>query len=301
MMRKQALSLALRGAVVALASVSAGCLQPIGNLDNGPLNSTFAVSDFYTPSGYMGDGEYFGKLTGQVNQGCKEPRPVGHKGNCYVFTYYPNDNNMDPWAGVFWVYPANNWGSSAGHAIDSQVFQQIRFSVAYNGPNPYTFNQAPQFLNGLAGSINPNGNFDPAMDKPYLPPGSIDHVDALAATTAAQMGLDVTPDFKQFHIPLTDLTKSSLCWSTGQTAFAPNCAPKKDANGNPVLDANGQPIELANDLIAAFGWSVHYPSDQVKCADNEVPCPTSKYVNPGPVTLYFDDIVWDTEPAPATP
>jgi hypothetical protein len=286
-MRKTALSFALGGALVALTLVPTGCLPSISDLDNGPLNQTFAVSDVYTPSGYMGDGEFFGKLTGKTNDGCKEPRPAGHRGNCYVFTYYPNDVNQDPWAGVYWVFPANNWGDTYGHAIDTGKFQQIRFYAAYDGPNPYTFNNSPQFLNGLAGNINPNGNFSPPPDMPNAP--GIDHVDALAASTAAKMGTEVTGDFKQFHIPLTDFAKGQLCWFPG-AAFAPNCATE--------TNAQGMQIQVANDLIAAFGWSLHYPSDQVKCVDSTTPCPTSKYANPGPVKLYFDDIVWDTDPAP---
>jgi hypothetical protein len=291
-MRKTALSFAL--ALTALGSASVGCMPSINNLDTGPLTTTFAVSDVYTPSGYMGDGEYFGNLVGQVNEGCKEPRPPGARGNCYVFTYYPNTVNQDPWAGVYWVYPANNWGDTYGHAIDSSKFQQIRFYAAIEAPMPYTFSGAPQPFNALVGNINPMTNFDNK--------GGVDHADALYATTAAAVGTEITSDLKQFHIQLTDFAKGQLCYypptpaMNGMPAmegatFAPNC--------ETVTNAQGMQIQVANDLIAAFGWAIHYPGDTTTCADATMPCPTSKWLNVKPVKIYLDDIVWDTEPAPA--
>jgi hypothetical protein len=279
MKRKTALSFSLCCVLVALGAVSAGC-QPSLTYDNSPLSQTFAVSDIYTPSGYMGDGEFFGKLVGKTNEGCK-PRPPNARGNCYVFTYFPNTVDQDPWAGVYWTFPANNWGDTPGHAIHSGNFQQISFYAAVVGPNPYTFNGAPQFFNGLTGNINPNGGFTSR--------GGLDHADAVYAATAAQVGTDITGDLKQFHIPLTDLSKGQLCYSPG-AAFAPNC--------ETVTNSMGMQISVADDLIGAFAWSVHYPSDQVKCSVSTSPCPTSKFVNPPPVTIYLDDIVWDTEPAP---
>src|SRR5450432_726841 len=102
--------------VIAVAAAAAGCLPSISDLDHGPLTNTFAVSDVFSPSGFMGDGEDFGSLTLQTNEGCKEPRPPNAQGNCYVFTYYPNSiPGQDPWAGAFWVFPSNSWGSYPGH------------------------------------------------------------------------------------------------------------------------------------------------------------------------------------------
>src|ERR1700736_3021317 len=137
---RQGLRLAWPLRLAALALTVAGCLPSISDLDHGPLNSTFAVSDFFSPSGYMGDGEFFGKMIGTTNEGCKQPRPPGARGNCYSFTYQPNDIDVDPWAGVFWVFPANSWGSTSGHAIDIAQFKQISFWAAIEGPTPYAVN-----------------------------------------------------------------------------------------------------------------------------------------------------------------
>jgi len=240
-----------------VAMTLGGCLPSIDDIDNGPLTSTFAVTDYYTPSGYMGDGEKIGLLAATVNQGCK-PRPDGARGNCYAFTYHTNPDKTQSleaaWAGAYWVFPANNWGSYPGHAIDSKVFKQVRFYAAVEGPTPFTFKGAPQLLNALVGNIDPMGFYNSI--------GLEDHKDALSATTAAQPGLDIGPDLKQFHIPLTDFAKMSC---------------RRGA----ACDDQG----FANDLIAAFGWSVHYPSDQ----DPD---------KTGFIKIYFDDIVWDTEAPP---
>jgi hypothetical protein len=263
--------------VIGLVLAGGGCLPPLDNLDQGPLNSTFAVSDYYTPSGYMGDGAYLGLLTQKVNQGCR-PRPAGAQGNCYVFTYNPNTFGRDPWAGVFWVFPSNSWGSMYGHAIDTAPFKQIRFWAAIEGPTPFTENGGlPISFNGLVGGINPNGGFAST--------GLPEHKDGVKASFGAVIGTDIGPEFKQFHIPLTDAVKGSEC--TGN----PSCTPP----GETVFG-------LATDLIAAFGWAFHYPDDGPGCKPDKLigaRCPTDQFAAPpAPVRVFLDDIVWDTQDPP---
>jgi hypothetical protein len=283
-------------ACTSLAFAATGCLPSISDLDSGPLTKTFALSDYYTPSGYMGDGANFGSLVGQTNAGCK-PRPAGARGNCYVFTYYPNHTDSEPWAGVFWVFPANNWGSSYGHAIDSTRFKQVRFYAAIEGPTPYTVGGSVPNLKLIAGTINdPNGT--------YTQDGNLQHIDGIGVTTSKKVGSEVTTELKQFHMPIDESARQHLC-NLGPP-YSDNCATVMDANGQPVLDpTNGSPILYANDLIGGFAWALPYPRDSVQCADGTTDCrgqnKTSQFVNPKPVKIYFDDIVWDTEPAPATP
>jgi hypothetical protein len=89
--------------------------------DLGPIElSTFAVSDFFTPSGHMGDGETPGHLKMEVNENCRVSDT--EYGNCYRFTYGPPSNRL--WAGVFWVSPANNWGSEPGRSFYPWVFDK---------------------------------------------------------------------------------------------------------------------------------------------------------------------------------
>jgi hypothetical protein len=281
---------------------ASGCLPSISDLDQGPLTSTFAVSDYFTPSGFMGDGQYFGNLVGTTNQDCKLPRPAAEgvgaaRGNCYKFTYYPNQIDKDAWAGVFWVFPANSWGSTYGHAIDMTKFKRVSFFAAIEAPTPYTVDGSPQPFNGLVGGIDPGNQFTPW-----------NYADGAKASTSAAIGTALTSEYKQFHIALTDFNKGSNC----KIPFDPSTgvADNKAENCADATDEMGQPIRIANDLIGAFGWSLHYPNDSATClpppppAPGEAPLPatwcqsgqhSSQFVNPKPVVVYLDDIVWETQ------
>ena len=82
------------------------------------------------------------------------------RGNCYAFTYWPNDvDGVDPWAGVFWVFPSNSWGSVSGRAVDLSKFKQISFWAAVDGPTPYTIGGNKIPFVGQAGGIDPKGGF----------------------------------------------------------------------------------------------------------------------------------------------
>src|SRR5262249_55622834 len=91
---------------------------------SGPINGPFLVSDYYVPSGLMGDGAYPGQLTLDINKNCKQPRPPGAQGDCYHFLYKVADVR---WAGAFWVFPSNSWGSSPGRNV---------FGPVDKGPDP---------------------------------------------------------------------------------------------------------------------------------------------------------------------
>jgi hypothetical protein len=287
---RQGLRLAWPLRLAAVALTAAGCLPSISDLDNGPLNSTFAVSDFFAPSGYMGDGEFFGNLQGTTNEGCK-PRPAGARGNCYSFTYRPNNIDVDPWAGVFWAFPANSWGSTPGHAIDISRFKQISFYAAIVGPTPYMVdgNQVP-FV-GQAGGIDPKGG--------YASKGEVDYVDGVKTSNAWLVGAPdgITTEMKQFHVPIADFDKYRGCQDPAklkELGKAPNCT----GGEAEFMDQTAQ----ATFLIGAFAWALHYPTDIVKCADPNVDCHSglhsSMFVDPLPVKIYLDDIVWDTQEAP---
>lgn len=123
---------------IALVLLSAcGPGDPLDQLGHtGPLDGPFAVSDFFSPSGDMGDGAVAGPLTTDINENCKE-RPAGARGDCYRFTYVPS---TQLWAGVYWQYPSNNWGTQAGWPLGQRVtdmgtlpvFTSVKFQVASN-------------------------------------------------------------------------------------------------------------------------------------------------------------------------
>jgi hypothetical protein len=98
----------------------------------GALEAPFAVSNFFSPSGYMGDGERAGFLKADVlGGGCKARLPQA-VGDCYRFTYRPDAKR---WVGVYWVYPANNWGTRAGRRVEGKRFKEVRLQAASETPD----------------------------------------------------------------------------------------------------------------------------------------------------------------------
>lgn len=61
----------------------------------------------YIPSGWMGD---YGDL--KMNPGCTQG-PHGGK-TCIQITYSGKMTQNAGWSGIFWQYPANNWGTKPG-------------------------------------------------------------------------------------------------------------------------------------------------------------------------------------------
>jgi hypothetical protein len=222
MMRREVRLVAMASALGVAAA--AGCGRTGIEVDSGPPESTFAVSDYFSPTGLIADGTSPGLLGMQVNEGCK-PRPPNARGNCYVFTYHTNPGENGPFAGMFWLFPDANWGSNPGRAVDTTRFQQIRFSAAVEGPTPFTTSNG---VDGVfvtrAGEINSFNN----------PQG---HADAFALDGSATIGPDIGSDLKAFHLPITDSDRTL------------NCVDPK------VVCANG----AASALISAFSWALAYP------------------------------------------
>jgi len=95
-------------------SGGAGGTGGAGGGGSGQLAVPFTLSDYFAPSGYMGDGMQPGNINAETSTGACAPRPPGAKGDCYKFTYTPK---AQLWAGVYWQYPANNWGAMPGKMI----------------------------------------------------------------------------------------------------------------------------------------------------------------------------------------
>lgn len=117
------------GVLVPLGSLlllSCGPVALVDNVENpGPIEGSFSVSDYFSASGYMGDGMTPDMLTAEVNENCKA-RPHGAEGNCYRFELKFGE---EKWGGVYFQYPANNWGSEPGRSIDT-AFERARFTMA---------------------------------------------------------------------------------------------------------------------------------------------------------------------------
>ncbi len=100
--------------VASLALLACGAPDEAGRAKSGPVNGPFLVSDHFTPSGFMGDGAIPGRLTVGINKNCKMPRPPGAQGDCYHYLYKVGDVK---WAGSYWVYPSNSWGTVPGRDV----------------------------------------------------------------------------------------------------------------------------------------------------------------------------------------
>ena len=99
-------------------------IKPSGTPESLPVS----VDDYWSPSGYMGDGEVGGILTT-----CPQ-RPESAVGVCHGFNWMPVDDGPG-WAGVYWQYPENNWGEpdENGERLPGLTMpagaQSIRFSA----------------------------------------------------------------------------------------------------------------------------------------------------------------------------
>jgi hypothetical protein len=106
--RRHRLGVSLR--LLLLFTVLLGCVAP-ADPPVEPVPVPFAVSDYYSPDGFWGDGETFGFM--DVQRVCPD-RPADAQGDCYTVTYRPGPKR---YGGIFWQYPHNNWGFERGRQI----------------------------------------------------------------------------------------------------------------------------------------------------------------------------------------
>lgn len=102
------------GSLAMLVSVS-GCVED-PEISVVPL--PFTVSDYYAPSGFMGDGSFTDRdaIVLTVDDDRCAPRSDDAQGSCYRFEYSPLDDGMG-WGGVYWQSPPGNWGTEPGRPI----------------------------------------------------------------------------------------------------------------------------------------------------------------------------------------
>ena len=188
-----------------------GCL-PSDVPDSGPLTETFAVSDYYSPSGFMGDGANFRHLYADIGENCAE-RPPNARGQCFTFTYFKDTTPTGVgWAGAFWVFPGNNWGSRPGHAIDTTKFHSIHFFMAIDYP--------PEPPDVAAMGISPEA---PKVTYGIQNNGFM-NADAISGSIFPQVGSTMT----EFWLPFPDLspvtTNDSLIGAFGWAIAFPDYA-----------------------------------------------------------------------------
>ncbi len=97
------------------STTGTGASTSSGSTD--PAKLPFAVDDYFAASGYMGDGESPGGISDST--ACPE-RAGDALGVCHHLVWTPKSNG---WAGIYWQYPAGNWGTSPGYQIEPGATQ----------------------------------------------------------------------------------------------------------------------------------------------------------------------------------
>jgi hypothetical protein len=79
----------------------------------------------FVSSGFMGDGSTAGLITmtpakmGDPTDCHAMRASATAAGNCHIVVYMPPATGGMGWGGVYWQYPANNWGMKPGFPIPS--------------------------------------------------------------------------------------------------------------------------------------------------------------------------------------
>jgi hypothetical protein len=124
-----------RAFAAVLLLLTPACSVP--DIDPQPIQAPFTVSDYYVPSGFMGDASVLGRSVKPMDlsyEHCR-PRPVGAHGDCYRFVYTPvpiADGGVG-WAGVYWQSPANNWGQDAPQKMQPNATRVAFFAAGGAG------------------------------------------------------------------------------------------------------------------------------------------------------------------------
>ncbi len=206
---------ALAAVLLSLAAVACGPPDEASRIGNkGPIDGAFYVSNYFTPSGDMGDGQFFGNLVTSFNQNCKERLPDAG-GDCYRFDYHPSTKL---WAGVYWVYPSNSWGAYPGRDVIGTVdlggglrgYNSVTVSAAVDQAT-LDANPGGLYVNFIAGGISGDAAV-PAQ--PY----SDQSCDATGNCSPfkASNGASLTTDWQTVTIDISNTPLTSVigafCW-----------------------------------------------------------------------------------------
>jgi hypothetical protein len=115
----------------------------------------FVVDTVFVSSGFMGDGQTAGTIamvpakTGDSTDCMGMRASSSAAGSCHAVTYTPPASAGMGWGGVYWQYPANNWGTKPGFAMPSGAKKLTFQARGAKGGEKITF---------LAGGIQGAGN-----------------------------------------------------------------------------------------------------------------------------------------------
>lgn len=172
------------GLLFGLAAASSAC--GIGDADPNAIHAPFTVTDYFAPSGFMGDGSATDHTPKPVDMARDEncaARPANARGVCYRFAYTPL-SHLDGgvgWGGVYWQNPANNWGQDPPQRVTPNADRVAFYAAGQNG------GEAVTFLVGGLHATDPNG-----APLPY------------ADTLSTQKKIVLTNAMTRYEIPITD-------------------------------------------------------------------------------------------------
>jgi hypothetical protein len=120
--------------IICIGLFMRSCLKPLDPVTE-PLSLPVVVSDYFNPSGWMGDGEVLGNMNIVVDE--SKAIPDGARGKCYK-VMYTKDGGAG-WGGMKWLYPSNNWGTRQGLPISSSALTVTFWAAAEKVHVPITF------------------------------------------------------------------------------------------------------------------------------------------------------------------
>jgi hypothetical protein len=181
--------------------------RPDGSTQTGPTSIPFSVSDEFQPTGFMGDSPMdFNAITMSSDSSqCPTPRVSGAVGVCYSVGWTPLLAAGAPsaWVGVYWQYPADNWGTQAGRAIGSGATRVTFAAVGAVGGEQVQF---------LVGGINTT-------------PGASDAGLSYADSFKASKLVTLTNSWATYEVPLTGDEYSQViggfAWSITASSATP--------------------------------------------------------------------------------
>ncbi len=169
----------------------------INDVDPSPIQAPFAVSDYFSPSGFMGDGSATDHTPEPIamtrDEDCAA-RPSGARGVCYRFIYTPlapADGGVG-WGGVYWQSPANNWGQDPPQKVTPNADRVAFYAAGQNGGESVTF------LVGGLHATDPNG-------------APLPYADTLSETG----GIVLTNAMARYEIPIADHTYAGVIGGFG--------------------------------------------------------------------------------------
>jgi exo-beta-1,3-glucanase (GH17 family) len=146
-----------------------------------PIYTNYAAPDnHFAPSGWMGDLHAIHFNDCAYLEGPRENRVI-------EIRYAPNPGDAEGWAGIYWLEPENNWGTSP-RGYDLRGFAQLRFRARSTAEGA----QAKFFVGGVF-----TGTFPSSIPRPVY------------AQEADSNGfVNLSPEWRDFHIDLrgTDLS-----------------------------------------------------------------------------------------------